>query len=324
MGTNIIWTDETWNVSGGCVPVSAGCVHCAAARSAQRCVGFGNAKYNGLVDKGRWTGEVRLYPGELEKPLHWKQPRRIFVDFMSDLFFGTEADRICCEKHNVPFNPVPFEFIDKVIDVIENCPQHTFQILTKRHERMFEYFNGLGKHFLLSCLPNLWFGVTAENQEMADKRIPILLQIPAAVRFVSIEPMLGVVDLHHIKDKTVANTQITFNSLSRKGGISYKDGIGLDWVILGGESGPGARPMHPDWARSVRDQCEAAGVPFLFKQWGAWVPKDHFVNCNWEQSRTSCLPRTIVFEHGMKFFNVGKKKAGRLLDGKEHNGYPKR
>ncbi|KKM60308.1 hypothetical protein LCGC14_1543190 [marine sediment metagenome] len=363
--TKIEWTDETWNVTGGCTPVSAGCANCAAARSARRCNGFGNDKYKGLVKGSKWTGEIRLYPDELKKPLHWKQPRRVFVDFMSDLFH----------------TDVPFDFIDKVWAVMALCHEHTFQVLTKRPERMVEYFtrphdkshwyervlrqakkiSGKGDNFALVCpLPNVWVGTTTENQEMADKRIPELLKCPAAKRFVSVEPMLGAVDFGKIYsdpqlyrfackcDGPVAFVGDMFPERRGPGGVSDPNDPGydtcckdcgcsdykmrLDWVICGGESGPGARPMHPDWARSVRGQCKAAGVPFFFKQWGEWGiwkvnPKDPTLI-----GESEPLPRNtrikIFPEHQNStipctgWAKVGKKKAGSLLDGVHHKEMP--
>jgi protein gp37 len=239
-----------------------------------------------------WNGKTVCIESALEKPLHWKKPRKIFVCSMGDLFHET----------------VPFEFIDKVFAVMALCPQHTFQVLTKRAERMVEYFENLkqrvhewddgegeteeylitqmldnsGNNYLeKACrnwlemwnarhlgwpLPNVWLGVTAENQEMADKRIPLLLQTPAAKRFVSIEPMLGAIDLETnvlgcCRTGPCDLTMHTCNS-------SCELYEGIDLVICGGESGPGARAMRPDWVRSLRDQCEAAGVPFHFKSHG--------------------------------------------------------
>jgi len=279
MPSKILWTDQTWNPIIGCSKVSPGCEHCYAERMAARLSSiqikkFADGKapdmgpYSKVVSGSRtgkfvWFGNTVFVESALEKPLHWKTPRMIFVCSMGDLFHES----------------VPFSWIEKVMSVIEECPQHTFQVLTKRPHIMAEYFNGLGKSFELSCLHNLWLGVTAENQEQADIRIPILLQIPAAKRFVSVEPMLGSVKIWE---------RLPNGAMLCPGPIA--NGRGLDWVICGGESGPGARPMHPDWARGLRDQCKEAGVPFMFKQVGG----------------------------------VNKKKAGRLLDGVEHNEFPKK
>ena len=187
MATKIPWTNETWNFIGGCGEVSAGCRNCAARRSVgNRFFGLADHPlYKGTVEGGKWTGVVQTCldvgrPDILEQPRHWRTPRMIFVEFMGDLFHPK----------------VPFSFIERVMRVIEQCPQHTFQILTKRSQRMLEYFSGVGKQFELSCCPNLWLGVSVENQKTADERIPDVLAIPgAAVRFVSAEPQLGALDL---------------------------------------------------------------------------------------------------------------------------------
>ena len=249
MPTKIEWTDATWNPVTGCTKISEGCANCYAARMAKRLQAMGQKKYrNGF--------EVTCHPHALEEPLHWKKPRNIFVCSMSDLFH--EA--------------VPFEFVRRVFQIIDKCQQHTFQILTKRPERMLEFYNtsidGISWHLprqAYTPLSNLWLGVTAENQITADDRIPLLLlQCLAAVRFVSIEPMLGPMDLEDYLTPLGAET------CSR--GESHKNRTcdciheGLDWVIAGAETGPGARPMDPAWARYIRDQCQKAGVPFFYKK----------------------------------------------------------
>src|SRR4030042_174230 len=185
MSTKIEWTNETWNFQGGCTPVSEGCLHCAAARSAELCTIRGCKKYTGLTKNGKWTGELRFFPEELDKPLHWKKPRIIFPDFMSDLFHPS----------------VPFEWIDKVFDIINLTPQHIYQLLTKRihiAKEYIEYRRNQKYHRLLEG--NFWLGVTCENQKTAEERIPILLQIPAAVRFLSLEPLMENIDL--LKSRT--------------------------------------------------------------------------------------------------------------------------
>lgn len=209
---------------------------------------------------GDTTG-VRLHEDRLTVPLHWRKPRRVFVCSMADLFHES----------------IPDEFIARVFAVMALAPQHTFQILTKRPGRMRSLLGGWGIHNLVMDrfandddlyvrralaagggqawpLPNVWIGVSVEDQKSADLRIPILLDTPAAVRWLSCEPLLGPVDI------------------SRDEWLFSGKGNCVDWVVVGGESGPGARPMHPDWARSLRDQCAAADVPFLFKQWGEWAP----------------------------------------------------
>jgi len=274
---------------------------------------------------------VTLHPERLDEPLKWKKPRRVFVCSMGDLFH----------------EDVPFGFVDRVFAIMALTKQHTFLVLTKRPIRMRQYIDGLTLQRICEAaplgltdiqvadlrayvrdnfpLPNVWLGVTAENQQRADERIPILLQIPAAVRFVSVEPMLGPINLTRI----VYDRQTIIDSLNGLHGwpLPHTDGPKLDWVICGGETGPGARPMHPDWVRSLRDQCQAAGVPFFFKQWGEfapsydaelyseyWVTYDgdfgEFEKCDPTASIAACMDK------------VGKKQAGRILDGRTWDEMP--
>ncbi len=202
-----------------------------------------------VIHEGKWSGNTFLDATGLGKPFHWKKPRRIFVCSMGDLFHES----------------VPFSWIIDLMFVINKCPQHTFQILTKRPERMREFFTEcVPNPFFIDAgdLPNLWLGVTAENQEQADKRIPVLLDIPAAKRFASIEPMLGPIDL--FKEYPVG-----------KGSVAKA--LLLNQVILGGETGPGARPMDPAWVTQIRDQCIYANVPFFFKSWGGKDKANHLI-----------------------------------------------
>jgi protein gp37 len=352
-GSRIEWTESTWSPVTGCTRVSEGCRNCYAERlTATRLAS--QPKYAGLAlldakREAHWTGEIRLHEAELAVPLKWRRGRMIFVCSMSDLFH---------EK-------VPFEFVDKVFAVMALCPQHTFQVLTKRPERMAEYLRlcyiqatqgGRGIlsrredevadrvvpawFFIADCwsedrplpdpmrpLPNVWLGTSVEDQRTADERIPHLLQCPAAVRFLSCEPLLNSIDLRSIgwERRIAEGGRITTDALAA-GGIS--------WVIVGGESGPGARPMHPDWACSLRDQCAAAGVPFFFKQIGEWTwfgkgverkhwvcEHGHFDELNDDRiakhrDGDQCMGSTIGIAR------VGKHAAGRLLDGREHNGMP--
>ena len=316
--SKIAWTEKTWNPVVGCTKCSPGCDNCYAERMANRLGHMGQEKYQNVIyspdsafDKaGTWIGRAFCDEKSLEIPLHWRKPRQIFVCSMGDLFH----------------KDVPFEFIDKVFQTMALCwgnqtyrnrsyPNHTFQVLTKRPERMLEYMSGDvlkrwgGGAPIFGPLSNVWLGVTVCNQKEADEKIPILLQTPAAVRFISIEPCLGeiIIDpyLHPIDSQ----------------GRQYPPA--LDWVILGGESGPGARPMHPDWARSVRDQCKAANVPFFFKQWGEWggctralhTRRMHVNDSNWHLWPDTGIESAVSIR-------VGKKKAGHLLDGKEIREYP--
>jgi protein gp37 len=242
--TAIEWTDQTWNPVRGCSRVSAGCVHCYAERIAARfCRGGAGVGRGGpfggfaksTPDGPRWTGRVELIPEKLEQPLHWKRPRRVFVNSMSDLFH---------EK-------LDGDDIGKVFAVMAQAERHTFQVLTKRPQRMLDFVNlWTGSYITGRVLPNVWLGVSVEDQATADERIPLLLQTPAAVRFVSYEPALGPVDLR-VYLGLVTLYRVPF------------------WIIIGGESGPGARPFDLAWAQSVIEQCKAAGVACFVKQLGS-------------------------------------------------------
>jgi protein gp37 len=245
MSTGIQWTDETWNPVTGCSKVSPGCAHCYAETLALTRLA-GKTGYPGLP----WTPEnaeanVVLRPERLRKPLSWKEPRRVFVNSMSDLF------------HEL----VPPEYIDQVFAVMARAPQHTFQVLTKRPERMPGYLVGDGitrrPWIALAAqmniddrwpLPNVWLGTSIENDRFVGRADP-LRETPAAVRFLSLEPLLGP--------------------------LPSLDLTGIDWVIVGGESGPEHRPIRVEWVRDLRDRCNAAGVAFFFKQWGGRTPKSN-------------------------------------------------
>lgn len=257
--TAISWTQATWNPTVGCSLMSAGCTNCYAMRMAARIEMMGGKAartYSGLTKtvngNAVWSGVVRLDPAALLKPLKWRKPRLIFVNSMSDLFHPalSSAD------------------IDQVVAVMALCDQHVFQALTKRPDRMRDYLNDPATRSRVELraemirpgfrvrswpLENLWCGTSIENQAVANERLPILLSVQAAVRFLSIEPLLGPVSL--IRD-------VGLDAAAR-----------IDWVIVGGESGPGARPMHPDWARDLRDECQQARIPFFFKQSGQFSPQ---------------------------------------------------
>ena len=324
--TSIEWTDKTWNPVVGCSIVSKGCDNCYAMKMAGRLEAMGQEKYKGLTRKtesGRtiWTGKVSFSEKALLEPLSIKKPTKFFVDSMGDLF----------HEH------VPFDWVDKVFAVMALTPQHTYQVLTKRAERMAEYLTSKGRiraiYELVAeyCdvkaidtpatflpLPNVWLGTSIEDQKTADERIPHLLRVPAKVRFLSCEPLLGPIDLTKIK----ASSCSSYHPLESHP-ISSPDNPLISWVIVGGESGPKARPMHPDWVRSLRDQCEAAGVSFFFKQWGEWREVDedseeleHFdriVNGLGNEGRPPCA----IFMR-----KVGKKAAGNGLDGRVHLEFP--
>jgi protein gp37 len=284
--TLIEWTDASWNPIVGCTEVSPGCVNCYAARlAATRLSGVPAYKDLAILSnaKPRWLGNVAFLPERLEEPLHWKKPRRIFVCDMGDLFH----------------EDVEMWQQTLIFRTIKDCPQHTFQILTKRADRMWTYMR------TIPVRPNVWLGVSVENQRFADERIPLLLETPAAVRFISAEPLLGLV---HVRRWMPHPDE----GLPR-----------IDWVIAGGESGPHARPMHPDWPHRLLDQCQAAGVPFFFKQWGIWLHANQMEG-TFQEKLDSISKHTLVRDQGKGdiYFKVGKKKAGRLLDGREWNEFP--
>ena len=234
MTTGISWTDETWNPTVGCSKISEGCRNCYAIGQSHRNAAIGATMptpgrlkyYEGLTEKRgdrvEWTGVVNFVPEALEIPLKWKKPRRIFVNSMSDLFHES----------------VPFEWIDKVWEIMKATPRHTYQILTKRPDRMFEYAKSN------QTLPNVLLGVTVENQQAANDRIPLLLQCPAALRFLSCEPLIAPVWI-----------------------APYVNC--LDWVIIGGESGPSARNCNIEWMKSIAQNCIDKNVPVFVKQLGA-------------------------------------------------------
>lgn len=330
--TGIEWTDATWNPILGCSRVSEGCRNCYAEGIAGR---FGQGKqtvYSGLTQivNGRpvWTGQIKE-TRQLLEPLSWKQPKRVFVNSMSDLFHENVTD----------------EMRDRIFAVMALCPQHTFQVLTKRPVALWDYLFLINSSFREAMIgkealkihhartgepvlewsglpmPNVLLGFSAENQETFDARWKVMGRLatgrPEAQfsTFASLEPLLGPIDM----------------------GRGRLPG----WVIVGGESGPHARPMHPDWARSLRDQCQAASVPFFFKQWGEWAEVDggapnHIFDVDKQHASidaTNCVialdghvPRT---EHEMFedvryrwMSRVGKKAAGALLDGCEWNEFP--
>jgi protein gp37 len=237
--TSIEWTDATWNPVRGCTKISEGCRHCYAETFAERFRGVPGHPYEFGFD-------LRLVPEKLGEPLRWSSPKMIFVNSMSDLFH----------------HDVPVEYIVEVARVMQICHWHTFQVLTKRSERLRDLL--LGELAFVADAPNVWWGVSVENKKSGVPRIDHLRATPASTRFLSIEPLLE--DLGEIDLTSIA------------------------WVIAGGESGPGARPMRPEWVASIRDQCRRARVPFFFKQWGG----------------------------------TRKKLAGRILDGRTHDDFPKR
>lgn len=353
--TGIEWTDATWNPLAGCSVVSPGCTNCYAMKEAarlERMGGKGGAKYAGLTTPSKagpvWTGEVRLHQPSLSQPLRWGRARRIFVNSMSDLFHES----------------VPDEAIDRVFVVMALAARHTFQVLTKRAARMRAYIAGFSwERAIASCtgpdgvsviprhsiddlrgafgfrprrpseadrsawpVPNVWLGVSVEDQRRADERIPDLLETPAAVRFLSMEPLLGPVDLTRVKEPWVEWTDVLRGHQQGRAGGSISAGPftcglpRLDWVITGGESGPNARPHHQGWFRSIRDQCSAAAVAYLHKQNGEWAPHDgHPVS---HDSAVAGTCKSATFPDGQVMVRVGKKAAGRELDDRTHDEMP--
>ncbi len=260
MPTNISWATDVWNPLTGCTPISAGCANCYAARMAKRLRTMGRPEYqNAVDDAGRWTGKITLVPERLEQPLRWRKPRRVFVNSMSDLFHES----------------VPFNYIARLFMVMRQAHQHTFLVLSKRAKRMRMFLDVWlpGAETIMnltlgtqSPAPNIWIGVSVENQKAADERVPQLIQTPAAIRFLSCEPLLGPVDIGKAIFGGDGVLEDGANAISHIDGFGY----GVDWVIAGGESGPGYRPMDMVWVRSLRDQCCEGGVPFFFKQQAAY------------------------------------------------------
>lgn len=324
--SRIEWCDTTWNPTTGCTRVSAGCSKCYIERTPPfRKVG---RRFDG-DGPGSTTG-VLLHPDRLDTPLRWRKPRRVFVNSLSDLFHDDISD----------------DYVARVFATIAVAHRHTFQVLTKRPARMralltdakwmswVEHRVGdiAGEYEVVWPLRNLWVGVSVEDQQTADVRIPKLLATPAAVRFLSCEPLLACVDLW------TPRYQLPDGGL----GSAFAWGRGVGWLICGGESGPGARPMHPQWARDLRDQCAAADVPFLFKQWGEWSPAapadaTHLIHADGRivgrDSATSVVgygtvspTRQDLVDRGhpgwARVRRVGKKAAGRLLDGRTWDEFP--
>jgi protein gp37 len=297
MGLNskISWRNHTWNPWRGCNPVSEGCRNCYAEREMTR---YGH-KFSQVTRAAKATFELPL-----KKAV--KAGDKVFTCSWGD-FFHPAADNL---------RSATWEIIRRRPDVL-------FLVLTKRPER---FKACLPASWAFKPWPNVALGVTAENQEMADLRLPLLLAMPAALRWVSIEPMIGPVDLRGIGKAGRGNdldalAGWTTSYVGHKARGSEECSIGvtsinghpcLDWVIVGGETGAAARPMHPDWARSVRDQCQAAGVPFHFKQWGEWWPCGKAIMEN----------RRMVSMGKECFYQVGHEAAGRLLDGREHLDFP--
>ncbi|MFI2650182.1 DUF5131 family protein [Micromonospora fulviviridis] len=342
--SRIEWTNATWNPVTGCTKVSPGCDHCYAETFAERFRGVPGHHFEQGFD-------LVLRPERLGIPLRWKRPRRIFVNSMSDLFH----------------DQVPAEFIAEVFAVMAAAHWHTFQLLTKRHGRMRSLLNDPEFRTLVRCesatlahegidvttnnpwetwpLPNVWLGVSVEDQRR-DFRIPALLDTPAAVRWLSCEPLIGPLDLARFLHWRPIGAN--FQNLPLPPAHAEACGLpALHWVVAGGESGRQARPMHPDWARQLRDQCRTAGIPLFFKQWGEWAPvgplyEQDADDPEADEARMEAAAQEVngvrVIELERSGYVVdghqatdkrtwlmarhGKRKAGRALDGWTHDEYP--
>lgn len=327
--TKIEWASHVWNPVTGCDYVSEGCKNCYAERMAYRLKG----RCGYPADE---PFRVTLHPDRLEQPLKWRKPRKVFVCSMGDLFH----------------EDVPSDFTEVMFGIMSLCPQHTFIVLTKRAQQMEAFFRNrtlaecrqqinwylddeIGpteeeKNSLCSNwpLPNVIGMVTAENQKMADLRIPYLLDTPFITRGVSVEPMLGPVNLsHYLVPKNIRKER-------EDGSISLKLRPSVKWVIAGGETGPDARPTHPDWIRALQRRCQNTCTAFFFKSWGDWAPfYDRDVDDpDWRQipqeTKKVCRLNADGGQefHGERliyFDRVGKKSAGRLLDGRTWDEYPR-
>lgn len=360
--TGISWTNASWNPLRGCTRVSEGCKNCYAETVAGRFSGPG-LPYEGLTKlvggERRWTGKVNFVESALDQPLRWSKPRKIFVNSMSDLFHES----------------VPDEWIDRIFAIMAAAYWHDFQVLTKRADRMAAYFadeQAVAQRWIDASfkmvgtmkplkqvgwswaqegmpwpLPNVWLGVSVENQAAADERIPLLLQTPAAKRFISAEPLLGPLDLSDLTIRVRpgeqpcglagldALTGIHWDAEDTIVGLYGNPDPRIDWVIVGGESGTHARPMHPDWARSLRDQCKDAGVAFFWKQWGEWCPPWDGLKYDTSKGRAGSPPAFLVAKNGTVhcfkndatdqaavMVRVGKREAGDLLDNVRHHEFP--
>lgn len=328
--SKIEWTDATWNpirardpqtgrVGWHCVKISPACTNCYAAAQNQQ--GLRGGTKQPYADNS--TAEVFLDEQVLQKPRHWKRPRRIFVCSMTDLFGDW----------------VTVEMLDRIYDEMAFSPQHTFQVLTKRPERMHRYHENLAKRVaqipnnpVTWPLPNVWLGVTAEDQLSAEERIPWLLYTPAARRIVSCEPLLGEVRLRHLLHEDEGQC-VEINALTGEwsyvpSGVEFTaaPAASIDQVIAGGESGRGRgiRPSNPYWFRLLRDQCQADGVSFFFKQHGEFqaemVPGTSPELA--DLAANQCVGWGDGKTNHVRYTRVGKKKAGRLLDGREWNEFP--
>ena len=315
-GTKIEWTDRTWNVVSGCTKVSPACDHCYIERTPP----FRMARRRFDKPGAGGTTGVTLHRDRLGQPLTWKKPQRVFVCSLADLFHDKVSD----------------DFLADVFGMMAHARRHTFQVLTKRHDRMRKLLNSPAFRDAVADrvlrddpaarsrwaatswpLPNVWLGVTAENEKWYAIRASALIDTPAAVRFVSCEPLLSRIDLSPWRhDRLEPNP----------GSGPHR---GIHWVIAGGETGPGARPSDPAWFRLMRDQCQAGNVPFFFKQWGDWAPTGAGVaHVPGYKPDPTTRPRKACFcgpdptDFHTEMARVGKRAAGRELDGRTWDEFP--
>lgn len=287
--TNIEWATKVWNPVTGCDKVSPGCKFCYAERLATTRLKHLPEYHNGFL------GNVLTHMSRAEQPLHWKKPAIIFVNSMSDMFHESISDI----------------FLLSLVGIMAECPQHIFLCLTKRPLLAYKWLQRVN----IKLPKNIWIGISAENQEMLNRRLPVLMQIPCAGRFLSLEPLLDEVDLLE------GTAQCVFRGVNTSGGST-----GIDWVIVGGESGHQARPSRPDWYYLLRDQCNIMNVPFFFKQWGEWIDIDN------GYKYLESLPQGSIYKFKTHNFGtvykscmvhkVGKHNAGKLLEGKLYQNYP--
>jgi protein gp37 len=303
--SKIEWTDHTFNPWIGCTKVSreatggGGCDHCYAEVSTPVRVLRGK----GAETWGAGAPRVRTSPANWALPKRWNA--------QADAFWAQHGRRqrvFCASLADVFDNAVPIEWLRDLCALIELTPNLDWLLLTKRIGNVFERLIEARSHDWAAGQRNVWLGITVVNQAEADRDIPKLLKTPARLRFLSVEPLLGPVDLR------LMQRSYGFPKHISAAGRAYGMPQGLHWVIAGGESGPEARPMHPDWARDLRDQCAAASVPFLFKQWGEWAPYDR------SRINGAVLATPKSLDEPIQRF--GKKLAGRLLDGREWNEVP--
>ncbi len=312
--TKIEWADRVWNPVTGCTKISEGCRNCYAERMSKRLAGRAGYPRSGF--------KVTMHPERLEEPLRWKKPSKIFVCSMGDLFHEAVSD----------------EFLDEVFAVMAASAHHTFMVLTKRPARMKEYilkamydencnyegwYVAIARRGIPDAAPleNACLGVSVENQKTADERIPLLFKTPAAKRFVSYEPALEPIDIESYLLPQCRATREEHES--EHGGGEWCNETRIDWVIMGGESGPHARPMRPNWARSMRDQCQDAGVPFFFKQWGEWLHSSQEKDANISVDGCICRlwpDKSLSYRIGAKW--VKYYASGATLDGIEHKEMP--